>query len=230
MNDRLSPRTSALSILSFALLAWGIIYLAGCWALTSKPPPQPPDLFAKAAPISMEGVLSPGIIASMRAAALESPQGLGRVVRLLPKTPCQSSIPLPYIIPSDVGPFVGREWACLFVTTVSSAPAEPDWFAWIIVSTQPPAAGLPAELSPIGLPGCWLLIIPEQLVSVPPGFEALPGSMLTREPGRGRITLRWTPAAGMSGQRVWMQLLVHAPGRAPGNFLLSYAIEITVGS
>lgn len=226
IEDRVSLRSAFLMLMSLLIFSWGIIGLVlfGCSSSASRLP----TVFDEAVDSTAERALRPPIIPAVRAFLEDEIELPGNVRRIEPRTACEASIPLPYIIYADASPKVGVEWQCLFVTSVSTQPPEPDWFMWLVLSTHPPSADLPIQIA--GLPGCDLLINPDQLISVPPGFEAPPGSLLTREAGRGRLKLRWTPAGGMAGQKVWMQLLVHAPGRSPGGFLVSFAIEITVGN
>lgn len=219
-SPRFSPRVSAGMILLILLVSWGSLYVA-CVANKTALPIDAPKM-------AMEDALKPPVFASLMGA---DPTPVGGYVReLFGRTPCESRIPLPYIVQQGITPQVGREWRCLFVSTVCPVPPEPDWWMWVIVSYRPPGPELPLNMTARGLTDCWLQVNPDMLVSVPPGYEGPPGSMLTRTPDCGRVTLRWTPPPTMAGQRVWMQLMVQAPGFSPGGFLFSHGIEITVGS
>lgn len=179
--------------------------------------------------VQLEDVLqAPPATHLLALAGLDEPGIIGTVRALHGPTACSSLSPLPLIVlPVWQGaPQVGRLWTCEFVSSACPVPPEPDWLAWIVVSTREPDEHVPLDFTRFGAPGCWLLINPDQLVSVPPGFESSPGSMLTRALGRGAVTFRWTPEPGMAGQRVWMQFLV----ASPRGFLSSHAIELTVGS
>lgn len=228
MRNRLPLRVSLPAIALMAILMWGIIILlvTGCSAVR----PGLPGTIVAAKEATMEQALAPPTIKAFRSLLVDEDPHYGITRRLFGRTGCEGSIPAPYIIPAPRVPTVGQEWECLFVTCVCSSPPEPDWPAWIICSTKPPGTGFPVDLTPTGLPGCWLHVNPELLISVPVGFEAPAGSLLTRVKGRGQILLRWTPQPGMGGQHVWMQLMVHAPDHSPGGFLLSHAIEVIVGS
>lgn len=222
-NDRLPIRYALLVWVGVTAICWWVIASTAC-SLFAPSRPTPP---ITAREVTAEQALSPSLWPAVRALVVDEIPNAGLVRQLYPSTACEASIPLPYIIPANRPPRVGEEWQCLFVTTVSPQPPEPNWFAWIITSTRAPDSALPIALDSIGLPGCKLLVNLDAIISVPPGSES---ALLTRAPDRGRILLRWTPQPGMAGQKLWMQLMVHAPGRSPGGFLLSYAIEITVGS
>jgi hypothetical protein len=220
------------AVLIVSVLGWwaAVALIVGCSA-APKPPEQP--LRARSEP-TIEEALGPTPVQDAIAMALARIDPNGDVVfpaavrRLHGKSACISGIPLPYLIPQVQPPRAGVEWRCLLVTTACPTPPEPDWPMWLILSTRPPDPSLPAELSPLGLRGCWLHVNLDMLVSIPPGPIESP--MLLREPGRGAATLRWTPGHSMVGQRLWMQLMVAAPRRSPGGFLTSYALELTVGS
>lgn len=127
----------------------------------------------------------------------------------------------PLAIPDPRGPRAGAEWTCLFVTSACPVPAEPAWPCWIVTSARPLPA--PVDFSAYGMPGCWLLVQPDQIVAVPP--QASTG-MLRRERGSGRVWLHWTPAAGSVGRTHWFQLVT----MSPSGWLSSGAVEATVGS
>jgi hypothetical protein len=153
----------------------------------------------------------------------------GNMRRLPAKSSCtpRPSVPLPYILTQLHPPRAGEEWRCRFVTSVMGP--EPDVDLWIIISTEPPGPGLPVDLTPIGMNGCQLAVNPQMMVHVPPGFPSDQAQMLSREPGRGRVLLRWTPPAGSAGFRLWFQVLVALPV-LPAGFLTSFGLEVTVGS
>jgi hypothetical protein len=190
-----------LSIVLWAIVVSTVLAVFGCSA-----PPRSPFEGRQA---TIEEALAPPLGKTLLALALEPEPVQGFYREIYGRTSC-------------------RGWQCLFVTTVSSTPPEPDWLVWIVMSTRPPAPDLPFELSPIGLPGCQLLVNPELLISTP--AAGAPGELLTRAEGRGQILFRWTPPPGMGGSRLWMQLLVAAPGKSPGGFLMSHAIELIVGT
>lgn len=208
-------------------LATALLLLLGCG--TQPRHASLPEPLQGVGVVQLEDVLRAPLGPHLLALAGMDDVGLPGAVRTLHgSTACSSLSPLPLIVlPTWQGaPRVGRQWTCEFVSSACPVPPEPDWLAWIVVSTREPDEHVPLDFSRFGAPGCWLLINPDQLVSVPPGFEASPGAMLTRAAARGAITFRWTPEVGMAGQRVWMQFLV----ASPRGFLSSYAIELTVGS
>lgn len=198
---------------------WGM--LVGC--RTTTPPMGPFD----ARPVSIEQALELPLVPRLLTMAVGPDDVSGNVRRMPASSACRprGGDPLPWIQPQVFPPRAGQEWRCLFATSVL-AP-EPDVDLWIVLSTAPPATTLPVELSPIGMPGCLLQINPELLVHVPPGFAG--EGILTRTPGRGRATLRWTPPAGSAGLRLWLQCMVASPG-TPAGLVLSYAVELTIGS
>lgn len=218
-------------------IGWGLallisvgVYVAIVMAFVGCRSPHPaaaglPEPLRGAKPVELEDALQAPL--GGRMLALLDQQVHGNVRMLHGRTACAGVSPLPYIVvPSNQpAPRVGRQWTCDFVTSACSLPPEPDWLAWIMLSLRAPD-GVPLDLTPYGNRGCWLLVNPDQLVAVPPGFEAPSGSMLSRAPGKGAVTFRWTPELGMAGQMVWMQFVV----LSPRGFLSSYAIELTVGS
>lgn len=217
------------------LFCWGamLLLVTGCSSVQDPPAVPVPGPVVAADDARLEALLEPPLV-PWALAMLDVPHRrpqVGQVRRLHGKTHCKAGIPLPYLLPDPRPPVVGQDWQCTLVSSVSSLPAEPDWFMWLVVSTQPPAPGLPAELSPIGLPGCVLHQNPELLLSIPPGAHRQSGAFLVwREAERGRAFLRWRPQPGMAGRKLWLQLLVHAPGRSPGGFLTSYGLELAVSS
>lgn len=218
------------------ILSWPMIFIASgigwaalivLWSMlvgcrTTTPPMGPFD----ARPVSIEQALELPLVPRLLTMAVGPDHVSGNVRSLPSNSACRprGGFPLPYIQPQLNAPRAGQEWRCLFSTSVM-AP-EPDVDLWIVLSTAPPASNLPVELSPIGMPGCLLQINPELLVHVPPGFAG--EGMLTRTPGRGRATLRWTPPAGSAGLRVWLQTMCASPG-TPAGLVLSYAVEVTIG-
>ena len=74
----------------------------------------------------------------------------------------------------------------------------------------------PIDFTPYGMPGCWALVNPDMVVSVPASGST---GMVMRERGDGRILFRWTPDAGMQGQSMFLQLLVARPGQTPSGWV-----------
>lgn len=216
------PALFLLNGLGWWLICWATGLLTGC----SSPPK---GLLEQARPVTIEEALQPPLWSRLRAAVVDAEPVHGNV-RLLPvKSACRprDGAPLPYLIPQVQPPRVGQEWRCLLLT--SAMAPEPDVDLWLIVATHPPGEGLPAELSPIGMPGCQLAINPEMLVHVPRGWPNEPSLPLSRESGRGRVMLRWTPPAGSAGMAVWLQVLVSLP-TLPAGLVLSHGIEVIVGT
>lgn len=150
------------------------------------------------------------------------------VVRVVSgRTACRSRTGSNPIIVPEGAPRVGAEWRCRFLTSyVGDREHErPPWDVWIVFSGR---QARPIDFSAFGMPGCWLLVEPENIVAVPrTGIES---PMLWRVPGTGETLLRWTPPAGSQGQ-VWRwQMIVAAPGETPSGFLASAAIEVVIGS
>lgn len=127
----------------------------------------------------------------------------------------------PLAIPDPRGPRVGAEWTCLFVTSACPVPAEPAWPCWIVTSAR--ALPSPIDFSAYGMPGCWLLVQPDQIVAVPPQASS---GMLRRAAGSGQVRLHWTPAPGSAGATHWFQFVT----LSPSGFLSSAAVEVVVGS
>jgi hypothetical protein len=214
-----------------ALVMWLLVFLAiaCCHSVKTKLP----ALIAAAHETSIEDAMAP--LVSPRALAsraravddlpwLEVPTGPGpggttggNVREIHGRTACQSSIPLPCIVFQDDPPRVGVDWACTFAT--SSCAPFPDWDCWLLVSHQP---GESIDFTPYGMPGCWLHVSLDQLISVPIGYGGSP--MLTRH--GGQIVMHYTPPPIMAGRTFWMQLLT----RAPTGFVSSHAIEVLVGN
>jgi hypothetical protein len=201
------------SLVLWGALAWALV---GC--STTPPPPDPRNTPLTTIEKALERPLLRDALA-----ALITQEAYGVMRPLHAKTPCTTTFPLPYLVPQATAPKAGEEWRCSMVTTVCPTPPEPDWPMWLILSTREPDVALPIELTALGMPGCWLHVNLDSMVSIPPGLE---WPMLSREPGRGRATLRWTPTAGMAGQKLTMQLLV----LAIDHFVMSPGLELTVGS
>jgi hypothetical protein len=219
--------------LIFSVFAWTIIVLVlHCLASCSAAPkPALPGPLADVDQVSIEEALSPSLLDRVAAMLEDTPPMLGRVAILAQRTVCRPSSGInPLILPDDRPPSVGTPWACTFLTSACPMPPEPDRDCWLLISLRPPGPGFPIDFSAFGMPGCWLQVNLDMLVPILRGFEAPAGALLTRDPGRGRINLRWVPAPGTAGQDVWMQLLVSAPGETPSGFVASAAMQITVGT
>lgn len=158
----------------------------------------------------------------------DSARGEVAVVRAISgRTACRSRTGSNPVVVPDGAPRVGAEWRCRFLTSyVGDRNHErPAWDVWLVFSGRP---SNPIDFSPFGMPGCWLLVEPENIVAVPrTGIET---PMLWRVPGTGETLLRWTPPAGSQGQTWRWQMIVAAPGETPSGFLASSAIEVVIGS
>lgn len=153
-------------------------------------------------------------------APLAAPSGVPGYIRLFARSPCHTADGvLPYVYPRWRTPRAGTEIAVDWVTR--ACRPFPDELMLLAVSFRPAEPG-PADLSPWGHTGCWLLVNPDFLIL--PG----PGSILSRdEPGR--MSLRWTPGLEWIGQTVFAQALV-ATAAGPNGWLVSPGIEIRIGS
>lgn len=177
---------------------------------------------------------APPLLPRLAAALLDEPaQRLpGRVRRLHGPTACEGKDPLPYLLPDPRAPRVGVPWSCWLVSSV--CPPEPDVPMFLLMSAREPGVDWPIDAGRWGMPGCWLHVQLDSLVTLPPVTDAAAPrngrGLLQRTPGRGRVLLQWTPAPGMAGNRLWLQLVVAAPQRSPGGWLASYGLEIEVGS
>lgn len=216
--------------LTWCFLVWtGVLMLiGGCAGGPGKG--HPPGPIAGAQPTTIEDALEPSLSSQLRALLAIEPPLYGAVRELPLSSACapRRPTPLPFIVPQTGVPRVGRVWQCRFLTT-AMAPF-PDDEMWLVMSTSPPAAGLPTELSPVGMAGCQLAVNPQLLVHIPRHGAPGEGSMiLTRERGQGSALLRWTPQPGSAGMRLWLQLMVATPA-SPAGYLLSGAYELTVGS
>ncbi|HEX5053480.1 MAG TPA: hypothetical protein VFZ65_17005 [Planctomycetota bacterium] len=127
----------------------------------------------------------------------------------------------PGIRPQWQEPRVGREIRIVWTTRACTMPPPPEDLALLIVSLS----ALPTAM-PLAASGCSLLITPEYVML--PSFS--PNAVLQREPGRGIISLNWTPDAGWVGRSLWSQLVVFAPGENSAGYLMSPALELYIGS
>lgn len=127
----------------------------------------------------------------------------------------------PYVVLPDRMPRVGERLELRFVTRHGGNA--PSTNCWLISSFRPMPA--PIDWTQFGLRGCWQLVNAEGVLLVP--TAATPGGVVWRD--RGDVWFGWTPPVGATGTRLWLQLLVASPADK-GGFLLSPAVEITVGS
>lgn len=128
-----------------------------------------------------------------------------------------------FLATSQPGPVFGQEFTVVFWTSAMPIQHD-DRMCWIVVGFEPQE---PQSLAALGMPGCWMLVKPDAIFALPSGIS---DGVLTRNPtSPGRMTFRWTFQEADYGKRIWMQLLVHAPGENAYGFLVSQAIEFTVG-
>jgi len=190
------------------------LLLAACAA----DPPRPP-LAETGRPIETLG--APSLLSLADALDLAPPQP--RVLRLLhgPDSCRPKNGVNPYVHLPPGRPRAGEPLAIDFVTRCGNLPPPPSAECWLIWSTRP--IDRPIDFSPYGMSGCWLLVQPDNVLLVPP---PRPGAMVCRE--GGVVRFRW--ASPVLGTRLWMQLLVSAPGENVAGFLSSPAVEVWVGS
>lgn len=199
-------------------VAWLLLLLLG--ACSAAPPELPAPLRSVPVREFQQMVEAPSFRALGAALDLVPPtSGLIRVVH--GKTACRPTHgvnPLP-VLPKEA-PRVGRLLAVTWSTrTGGNPPAES---CWLLTSFRP--LNRPIDFSPYGMPGCWLLVNPDQIIAVP----TTPGGLIVRD--GGHVLLRWMPAASAAGIHFWLQLLVAAPGETPSGWLVAPAVEVLVGS
>jgi hypothetical protein len=222
------------SILAAAGIAWwGIVaLLTGCSAAppaASIPPDRNPLLALESRPLSqVEDVLDRGTAGILSRAFLPTEEEYAGFRVLEAKSPCLTRKPMASAwVSTKQRPLVGKEWVGTFSTSVSNTPAPPDQHCFVLMSTQEPGPGI--ELSPIQMPGCWLLIRPDHIIHVPPGYGG--DAFLSRQEGSGRITMRWTPTSDFIGSRLWIQLMVADIGfNRAGAIMSAQALELVVGN
>ena len=149
----------------------------------------------------------------------------GRYIEHHGSTACQAKSGInPYLwVPRNAVPRVGDTVEVVFTTRACEPyPAEDAFVVFGFTKLDHEI-----DFTPFGMPGCQLLIQPDSLVFVP--SSGLTG-IISRSKGSGRITFSWVPPAGSAGLRLFMQLLVAAPGETTSGFLSSHAVEVRVGS
>ena len=148
---------------------------------------------------------------------------VGRVAEVPATSACVSRVGRPAIRWDSREPVVG-EPVYLEATTLHLA-APTDWPAVLLI--EPDGKGLDYDASPIGLAGCRLAVDLGRAFAAFPGPE---GSLVSRQPGSGRIRFVWTPAAEWAGRSVVLQLLVLVPPDvAQSGLLLSPGVSVDVG-
>lgn len=196
------------------------LLLAAC----STAPHLDPFPLATARPVTAESAFAPPVLGALMSMVDALPVAAPWVRELHGPTACRTTDGVnPYVVPGLPGPVVGQPWECRFSTTACAPYPASD--AWLIVSTRPMPS--PIDFTPYGMPGCWALVNPDMVVSVPASGST---GMVMRERGDGRILFRWTPAQGMQGQSMFFQLLVARPGQTPSGWVASHGIEVLVGS
>jgi hypothetical protein len=175
--------------------------------------------------VEPEQVLGPNLLANA-VASCAPPFGVRGSIRVLHgTTSCQATGGVnPSVKPVWREPRANAPIDVTWSTRSCPTPPAPDEAAWLLVSLRP--LEVPLNLSMWNAPGCSLLVNPDYLMMP----STSPNSLLQRHVGTGMFTMHWIPDPGFVGHRVWAQLLVYAPGQTPGNYLLSPAIEVLIGS
>lgn len=209
------------AILAIACLTGAVgcvVFAFSCRAAGSWNTPLPKPL-AAVPTVTMESALEPAGAPILGALSTDTPSVTARTRIIYGRTACRGHNGVnPLVIPGLPGPIVGREWQCLFVTSACPLPKEPDWPAWILTSARPMPT--PVDFTPYRMPGCWILVNPDQIVPVPP----VTGGMFYRD--GGRTTLRWAPSAANLGASHFFQFVT----LSPGGFLASPGLEVQVGN
>jgi len=165
-------------------------------------------------------------IVSVAAAGMSTTRALGRVRLLTHASRCASAWKPPSLHPLPGEPVVGEPIEIEGHIAGRNSIADLQVVVLAGVTQQP--VGLDIDLSLIGMTGCRLAIDTGNLLWLWPGPA---GSVVTRDPGTGRVRIRWTPEPAFRGYVVTWQMLVFVPRTiAPSGLSLSGAIEVTVGS
>lgn len=193
-----------------------LMLLAACTAA-----PELPELLPQPTARSLDQLVAAPSLRSLAAGLDVAPRtsGLARVVH--GKTACKprSGVnPLPVLPrkPPRVGELLAVTWS---TRTGGAPPSAPCWLIASFVGEQ-----RPIDFSAFGMPGCWLLVNPDQVLAVPTAA----GGMVVRD--GGHVLLRWIPPQSAAGMHFYLQLLVAAPGENTAGWLVAPAVEIIIGS
>lgn len=108
-------------------------------------------------------------------------------------------------------------------TRYHGTPRQP---IWVIGSHE--TLPEPIDLTPHGMPGCWLELPLTNVVLLSPGNKTV--GMCRRIDGAvDRVEFTWTPTPAQVGVRVFVQGIVGAPGANTAGLLLTDAVELVVG-
>jgi hypothetical protein len=192
-----------------------ILLLACAQPPLAAPAPMP---WSAAVATTVEEALAPSILRDLFAYAVPTPPERG-VVRAINGSSCVWAGATPVAWPARHEPRVGRQTEITWTLGVTS-PAAP-YAASVLASLRP----LTTPIALGGMPGCALSVHPDFVL-----LPNVPGSLLTWNATTGVMTLRWTPAVGMAGTSVYLQLLVAIPSANAAGHVVSRAIEIHVGA
>lgn len=225
------PRAITLPLCFLTGIAiWVVLYilfqaLVGCTTPPKGPLPGPlasqlPGSLAAAQERDLGEALAGRF--ALRSLDIEPVQGLVR--DLHGRTACDPIGGVnPYVHLPLATPTAGELVSILFVTRHGGVPPPPSEACWMVWSFTPLAT--PVDFSSFGMPGCQLLVRPDNIDSVPVGSA----SGVLRRDG-GMVWFEWLPPTWSTGTHLFLQLLVAAPGETSSGFLSSHAVEVIVGS
>lgn len=175
-------------------------------------------------PVDPADALAPRVTQRLQMLLDSSPMLLAPGVRSFPgPTSCYPANGInPFMVSYQPGPAVGQEYTIVCWTRALPI-ADDTSMVWMIVGHEP---FTPVDFTSFGMPGCWLLVKPDDFIHMPVGATGV----VTRPASTpGRMTLRWTPTIDTYGQKLWLQLLVEAPGENDAGLLASWAYELFIG-
>lgn len=208
----------------FVIILFAVL-LKGC---ASKPPIRqalPP--LQKAQETTIEQVFNRPVEGVLRSAISVVAPNEGKIWATYGLTACHPAGGVnPYIfIPMvPTHPHVGDVVELLFTTrALRPFPSEDMYLVW---SNTLLAEGI--DFTPYGMPGCRLLIDPQQIVRIP--AEQSMSGMVTHVAGSGEALLRWTAPSWSAGMRLYVQLVTLSPGETPSGYICSHCVEVLIGS
>lgn len=207
-----------------------LVVLLGVACAAPPPAPSLPAPLVAARSVSLASLDAPSLL--VLADALDVAPSVSSVARMLPqRSACNPRggvnpyVHLPATLPRSSEP-LRITWSTRCAFTLAQPPKPPGPPAaecWLVWSTR--RSDGPIDFTPYGMPGCLLLVRPDNVLLVP---TVRPAGNCTVWREGGLVHFEWTRPS--LGAQWFAQLLVAAPGETPAGFLASPAIEVVVGN